>query len=180
MSASFLIVAARGAGQSWQDGNAHRDTDESKWKLIQTVCEEEPRFCALFKARKGLRDEIEALQAESDDGVVLSPEGSTSHPRLSMTEDQSEELLAFEARLASLHQADGENASPERQNGFGEVELYRQLREKLDLADDLIARYENKWRYTKIVKQLSLLKESFLEVLEHQSVNRLDLEPGTP
>tara|TARA_R110000850_G_scaffold20056_1_gene59980 strand:- start:522 stop:3716 length:3195 start_codon:yes stop_codon:yes gene_type:complete len=127
-----------------------------------------------------LRDEAAALRTESDEGLALSS-GDTDLNRISdLMEENSDEQDAFEARLEAL--------SPNKKNGngsagngsFSEEEFYRQLVTKLDLVDDLMKRYENKWRYTKIIQQLALLKNAFLELLEDHSVSQFQLKPGTP
>jgi len=64
-------------------------------------------------------------------------------------------------------------------SGVQEGEFYRKLISKLDLLDDLTKRYDNKWRYPKVADQLSLLKQSFLDLLNDHSVRAFDLKPGT-
>ncbi|MEM7600857.1 MAG: hypothetical protein AAF357_05530, partial [Verrucomicrobiota bacterium] len=161
----------------------------TRTSLIQTTQELEAEIVRRVKletllqkseeARKGLRSEIEALEAESDDGVILSPEEISVPRSSSLTESQKEELQAFEARMASLHPGQSRNSDSEEGRGFSEVDFYRRLVEKLDLVDELIKLHEKKRRFAKIVEQLVRLKESFLELLEQQSVDLLDLEPGT-
>ncbi len=69
---------------------------------------------------------------------------------------------------------------PAETNGyFSEEEFYRKLISKLDLVDDLMKRYENKWRYPRVAEQLSILKCSFLDLLQDHSVKEFNLEPGT-
>ncbi|MEM6277861.1 MAG: FHA domain-containing protein [Verrucomicrobiota bacterium] len=158
-----------------------RTTRELESEIVRRV-KLENLFQKSEEARKGLRSEIEALEAESDEEVVLSPEDS-SFPRSSrLTETQEEELRAFEERMASLRpgQRWDQNSDVAETGGFGEVEFYRQLVGKLDLVDELIKLHERKRRFAKIVEQLILLKDSFLELLENQSVDLLDLAPGTP
>lgn len=129
-------------------------------------------------ARKGLREEIEALQAETDEGVVLSPEDTGSSQVGGLFGGNAEELRAFEARLETLNPSQTNRSGGKRD--FNEVEFYRNLVEKLDLIDEIIQQYETKWRFSKIIKQLVSLKESFLELLEGQSVKLFHLEEGTP
>lgn len=63
-------------------------------------------------------------------------------------------------------------------NGNEEI-LCRKLINKLDLIDDLSAKFDKKWRYPKVAEQLQILKGSFLELLKEFSVNQFNLEPGT-
>ncbi|MEM9017834.1 MAG: FHA domain-containing protein, partial [Verrucomicrobiota bacterium] len=139
-------------------------------------------------ARKGLRHEIEALQAGSDKEVVLSleedslnrtpaPEEKAHDPESDLIKEKSDELLAFGARLASLQP--NENNGVDGRGSFDEVGFFQQLLEKLDLIDEIVELYGKKRRYAKIVEQVSLLKESFLELLDNQSVERFLPEPGT-
>ena len=126
-------------------------------------------------ARKGLLDEVEALRAESDEEVILSPD-DVSLNRISdlieekserKSEEKSEDLLAFEARLESLRSSQENGAKGKR--GCSQEEFYRQMVEKLDLVEALIKRYENKWGYSKVIKQLAPLYGAFLELLESQN-----------
>jgi len=103
-----------------------------------------------------------------------------------LIEDKSDEQKAFESRLESLAPLTNYiDPSKKRQkssnNGdFSEEDFYRKLVDKLDIVDALMKRYENKWRYPKVAQKLELMKKAFLELLEDQSVNQFNLQPGTP
>ncbi len=135
---------------------------------------------------KQLREAAAALESNHNaaQAVALSS-GDTNLNRISdLTEEKSEEMLAFEARLAALYPSDDETNAKEKkpaENGsFPKEEFYRQFIDKLDLVDSFASLYENKWRYSKVAQQFAQLKHAFLELLEEYSVSQFDLEPGTP
>lgn len=71
------------------------------------------------------------------------------------------------------------NANFAAVGNVAEEAFCRKLVSKLDLLDDLTIRYHNKWRYPKVSEQLTILKESFLDLLKDHSVTSFSLAPGT-
>lgn len=135
-------------------------------------------------AEKQLREAAAALGTKRSEPEALAlSSGDTDLNRIShLTEEKSEELIAFEARLEALYPSEGDKPSDKASAGngsFPQEEFYRQLLEKLDLVDSFAKLYENKWRYKKVVQQFAQLKDAFLELLEDYSVSQFRLEPGT-
>lgn len=134
-------------------------------------------------AEKQLREAAVALQSRLDrsEGLVLASEG-TNLNRVGKLMEESDEMLAFEARLRALDRPAANNPkdnSPGHGGSFHAEEFYRQLIEKLDLVDTFIELYENKWSYSKVARQFGQIKDAFIELLEESSVSLFVPEPGT-
>lgn len=134
-------------------------------------------------AEKQLREAAVALQTRRDrsEGLVLASE-DTNLNRVGKLMEESDELLAFEARLRALDRPAANNPkdnSPGHGGSFLAEEFYRQLIEKLDLVDTFIELYENKWSYSKVASQFGQIKHAFIELLEKSSVSLFVPEPGT-
>lgn len=57
--------------------------------------------------------------------------------------------------------------------------ICKELIDRLELLEDLMARYQQSWFFPKIAEQLNLLRDSFMGLLRNHSVDQFNLEPGT-
>lgn len=127
------------------------DSRREEEKLARSIVAAERRIQSLKKLEKEIEQAVERKRQKS----ILSRNGVFSNGSVL------------------------EEPTPNQNGMIRDEEFCRKLIGKLDLLDDLTKRYENKWRYPKVAEQLTLLKKSFLDLLNDHSVRAFDLEPGT-